>query len=128
MSLKNIYGTFKTHFAPYQRRTKRLDSKLLNIVIQAGGKPSERICGQFSIMVSDTTLLRLIAKAELPADKKNIAVVDGWAIRKRERYGSILIDLKTNRPIGLLSDREEKTLTTWLKQRKTIRIIFKRQI
>lgn len=64
-----------------------------------------------SIPVCDTTLLRPIEKAELPSSEGVIALgVDDWAIKKRERYGSILADLPTNRPIGLLGDREENTL------------------
>lgn len=37
--------------------------------------------------------------------------------------GSILVDLATNKPIALLADREETTLTKWLKNRPEIQII-----
>ncbi|MGO3807546.1 MAG: ISL3 family transposase, partial [Sphingobacterium sp.] len=115
---------FKEHFHPYQRRTKRLNEKLLGVVIEAGGKPAERICRQFSIPISDSSLLRIIANKELPLSTDIVALgVDDWAIKKRERYGSILIDLMTNRPIGLLQGREERTFSTWLSERNSIRVI-----
>lgn len=49
--------------------------------------------------------------------------VDDWAIKKRERYGSILVDLSTNRPIGLLGDREKNTLGLWLLERSQVKVI-----
>lgn len=122
--LKVFTERFDNHFRPYQRRTGRLHDRLLNLAIETGGKPAERICSRFSIPVSDTTLLRIVDQAELPKHQGIIALgVDDWAIRKRERYGSILVDLVTNRPIGLLGDREEDTLSCWLKERGKIQVI-----
>ena len=54
------------HFKAYKRTTERLEKKLLSIALEAGGKPAEHISRQFSISVSDTTLLRMISKASLP--------------------------------------------------------------
>jgi transposase len=122
--LKVFTERYVDHFKPYQRRTDRLHNKLLNIAIESGGKSAERICNQLSIPTSDTTLLRIIEKKELPCNNGVIALgIDDWAIKKRERYGSILADLTTNRPIGLLGDREENTLSEWLKKRTQVRII-----
>ncbi|AMP99740.1 hypothetical protein AY601_2863 [Pedobacter cryoconitis] len=122
--LKVFTERYSDHFKPYQRRTDRLNIKLLNIVIESGGKSAERICNQLSIPISDTTLLRIIEKTELPSNNNVIALgVDDWAIKKRERYGSILVDLSTNRPIGLLGDREEKTLSLWLLERNQVKVI-----
>lgn len=122
--LKVFMERYSDHSKPYQRRTDRLHEKLLNITIESGGKSAERICNQLSIPTSDTTLLKIIEKQKLPYNKGVITLgVDDWAIKKRERYGSILVDLTTNRPIALLSDREENTLTEWLKQRTHVKII-----
>ena len=122
--LKIFTERYPAHFKPYQRRTERLHNKLLNIALESGGKSAERICDQLSIPVSDTTLLRIIEKTELPSNNSVIALgVDDWAIKKRERYGSILVDLSTNRPIGLLGDREENTLSGWLQERTQVKVI-----
>ncbi|MBB5638344.1 transposase [Pedobacter cryoconitis] len=115
---------FDDHFRPYKRITDRLKETLLNITLEAGGKSGERICKQFSIGISDSTLLRIIYNTVLPDCKEVIALgVDDWAIKKRDRYGSILVDLTTNKPIALLADREENTLTAWLKDRPEIQIV-----
>jgi len=122
--LKVFTERYSDHFKPYQRKTDRLHNKLLNIAIESGGKSAERICSQLSIPISDTTLLRIIQKTELPSNTSVIALGDDdWAIKKRERYGSILVDLTTNRLIGLLGDREEITLCEWLQERTHLKII-----
>lgn len=122
--LKVFTERFDNHFMPYQKKTSRLHDRLLSLAIESGGKSAERICRQFSIPVSDTTLLRILDRSELPKNNKVIVLgIDDWAIRKRERYGSTLVDLTTNKPIGLLKNREEDTLACWLKERDNVQVI-----
>ncbi|ATP58014.1 hypothetical protein CPT03_16850 [Pedobacter ginsengisoli] len=115
---------FSTYFSPYKRRTSRLEKKLLNMALNAGGKPAERLCKQLSISISDTILLRLIHNAAIPEQETLTAIgVDDWAYKNRDRYGSILVDLHTRKIIDLLPDREESTLRKWLKEMPGINII-----
>jgi transposase len=48
--------------------------------------------------------------------------VDDWAIRRRERYGTILVDLERRRAIDLLPDREGITVENWLKANPGVEI------
>lgn len=70
-----------------------MEEKLLNTVLELGGRPAERICRNFSVPVSDTTLLRLNNRVLLPDLGVLTAVgVDDWAFKKRERYGGNMAD------------------------------------
>src|SRR5690606_29548254 len=122
--LKVFTDRFDNHFKPYKRKTERLESKIRQLGLLAGGKPAERICGMVCMPTSDTTILRLVEKEALTASEDVTAVgVDDWAYRKRDRYGSILVNLHTGKVIDLLPDREEETLRKWLEQRPEIEVM-----
>ena len=49
--------------------------------------------------------------------------VDDWAMKKRLRYGTIVVDLERHRPIDLLPDRTSETVNDWLGSRNGIEIV-----
>jgi transposase len=49
--------------------------------------------------------------------------VDDFAFRKRQTYGTILVDLERQQPITLLSDREAETLAEWLKEHPGVEVV-----
>ncbi|MEQ9442959.1 MAG: ISL3 family transposase [Cyclobacteriaceae bacterium] len=122
--LKVFAERYASHFKPYKRRTERLEIKIKNLGLLTGGKSAERICSMLSMPISDTTILRIVGKAELPQEEPVLAVgVDDWAFKKRDRYGSILVNLHTGKVVDLLPDREEATLREWLQQRPQIEVV-----
>lgn len=88
------------------------------------GNSAERVCNSLSMPISDSTLLRLINKDPLPPlDQLKAVGVDDWAYKKRDRYGSILVNLDTGKIVDLLPDREEKSLENWRKKQPAIEVI-----
>ena len=101
--------------AAYARKTHRLIAALQAIGVALGGQAGARLSQRLGLPASRDTLLRLVRRLPLPVILPLWAIgVDDWAYRKRQRYGTIVVDLERQRPVALLHDREAKTLATWV--------------
>jgi transposase len=70
------------------------------------------------------TLLRIIRRMPTPAEATpQMLGVDEWAYRRRKKYGTILVNLETGKPIDLLPDRQATTFATWLKEHPGAQLI-----
>jgi hypothetical protein len=49
--------------------------------------------------------------------------LDDWAYRKRQTYGTVLLDLERWRPLALLPDREAKPFALWLQAHPDVGVI-----
>jgi transposase len=110
--------------ALYARKTCRLVAALQAIGMALGGQAGARLGHRLGLPASRDTLLRLVRRLPLPvvAPLRAIGVDDG-AHRKRQRYGTIVVDLERRRPVALLHDREAETLADWLRAHPGVTII-----
>ncbi|WP_285681376.1 transposase, partial [Kitasatospora phosalacinea] len=49
--------------------------------------------------------------------------VDDFALRRRQRYATVLIDAETGERIDVLPDRTTQTLVTWLREHPGIEYV-----
>jgi transposase len=110
--------------ASYARKTCRLIATLQAIGVALGGQAGARLTQRLGVPTSRDTLLRLIRRLPLPKIPPLSAIgVDDWAQRKRQHYGTIVVDLEQRRPVALLHDREAETLAEWLRMHPGITVI-----
>jgi transposase len=112
--------------APYARRTLRQSQRLQEIAHAQGGKAGAQLAHCLGLAASADTLLRHLAQrpAAEPQTPRVLGVND-WALRKGQRYGTILVDLEQGEVVDLLPDRTAETLTSWLKEHPGVEIIVR---
>ena len=110
--------------APWARRTQRMAGQLTAIGLALGGAAGERLSQQLGCAVSRNTILQLISRLFLPPIVTPQTLgVDDFSFRKRETYGTVLIDLDRSRPIALLGDHETESLAVWLQEHPGVQVV-----
>ncbi|WP_423055702.1 ISL3 family transposase [Acetobacterium carbinolicum] len=49
--------------------------------------------------------------------------VDDFVFKKRSRYGTVIVDEATHKPVAILGGRDSNTLKAWLQQNRQVRRI-----
>lgn len=111
--------------APNARETLRLSEVVGLIGYALGGLPGERLLHRMGIRSSDDTVLRRVKHRASGASQPSVRVlsVDDWAWRKKQRYGTMLMDLERFRVIDLLPVRSAESFARWLDLHPEVEVI-----
>jgi transposase len=101
----------------YQRRTTRLDGQLGSVVKELAGRAGSRLSRALACAVSRSTALRKLMRLPVaPLRVPRVIGIDDFALKRRHRYATIVIDAETGERIDVLPDRSADTVAKWLRE------------
>jgi hypothetical protein len=110
---------------PKARETTRLCEIVGLVGYALGGLPGERLLHRLGIVRSDDTVLRRVKSRGRGTSQPKVRVlgVDDWAWRKRQRYGTMLMDPERLHVIDLLPVRSVESFAHWLGLHPEVEVI-----
>lgn len=90
----------------------------------AGGEAGKRAATASGVRTSADTLLRRVVQAPEQTETMTPHVgIDEWAWHRGHRYGTLIVNLDTHRPLVLLPGREQKSLAAWFRKYPGIQVV-----
>jgi transposase len=108
----------------HARSTARLTEAHWAVGFALGGEAGARRAQRLDMPTSPDTLRRRVKAApDEPVPPPRYVGIDDWAIRKGQRYGTIVIDLERGRVPDLLPGRDGEALKAWLREHPGVEVV-----
>lgn len=108
----------------YQRRTARLAMQIGLVVRELAGRAGSRVLAGLGVRLSRQTALRALLRLPVPVRPfPTVIGVDDFALRKRQSYATVIIDVATGHRLDVLADRRTDTLEAWLREHPDVRVV-----
>ena len=123
-SRKIFAGSLAPFAGSHQQSSQALQNLQRQLGLIAGGEAGKRAATAAGLRCSADTLLRRVINT--PETKQSGAPhvgIDEWAWHRGHRYGTLIVNLDTHRPLVLLPGRDQRTLATWFRKYPEIQIV-----
>ncbi len=109
---------------PWARMSNRLIEQMKAIGLAASAEVSERLAPRLGMNVKAPTLLRHLRRIpSLSTTPVRVLGIDDFALRRGDRYGTLLVNIETGKPLDLLPDRTADAVLPWLKSHQEIEVV-----
>ncbi|MER5262694.1 ISL3 family transposase [Actinosynnema sp. NPDC002837] len=108
----------------HQRRTARLVRQISQVARELCGRAAARLTDLLAMPASRGTAVRHLWRLPLPEPVvPRVIGVDDFALRRRHRYATIVIDAETGRRVAVLPGRDAATLESWLRGHPGVEVV-----
>jgi len=107
----------------YHRRTNRLAGQIGVVVTELAGRAGVRVLPAMAVTMSPHAAIRALRLPLAPMQVPRVLGVDDFALRKRLRYSTILIDAESRRRVDVLPDRSADTLEAWPRAHAGVEVV-----
>lgn len=121
-----VAESFGDFLKPVSRMTGRCTELIVRLALETSCEGASRILQAMGIQYSGDSIIRLLLKrleAMPEPEVGSVIGVDDFAFKKRNTYGTIIVDAQTHKPAAILDGRDGKALKEWLKRNKQVRIV-----
>ncbi len=122
-SLAESFDGFLNHRS---RMTERLEDFICTLALESSCEGCARVSQAMGIRISGDSVIRLLLKryaAQPETVCSSVIGIDDFAFKKRDTYGTIVVDEATHKPVAILEGRDSNTLKEWLKQNQHVKTI-----
>lgn len=121
-----IAEDFDGFLSSYSRMTERCADFVCALAVETSCEGCSRICRSMGIRISGDTVIRLLLKRYHTlegVEAGDVIGVDDFAYKKRNTYGTVIVDEKTHSPITILDGRDGESLRAWLQNNKHVKVV-----
>ena len=108
------------------RKTERLADFICILALETSCESCAKILNCHNVKISGDTVINLLKKrySGMRAQECGPVVgIDDFSFKKRQTYGTIIVDGETHKPVAILEGRDGETLKEWLGKNKHIRTV-----